>query len=259
MMSAQAQPSENPPKPSTIDAEDVARFSAIAAEWWNPKGKFKPLHEIGPARIQFITRSIEKHFPSTLTTHHSPLTLLDIGCGGGLVAEPMARLGHRVVGIDASEKNIAVASLHAEQSGLSIDYRCTTAEDLLKTEQSFDVVLALEIVEHVADVDLFLHSVTGLLKPGGLLIMSTLNRTAKSYIMAIVGAEYVLRLLPRGTHNWKQFIKPSELVAGLTRCGVNVNEINGLTLNPRKWEWALHPSDFDVNYLLAASKPAIIS
>ncbi|MBA4275050.1 MAG: 3-demethylubiquinone-9 3-O-methyltransferase, partial [Alphaproteobacteria bacterium] len=150
---------------------------------------------------------------------------------------------------------IAVASLHAQQSGLDIRYQATTAEDVAKSEQAFDIVLALEIVEHVADVDLFLRSVTSLVKPGGLLIMSTLNRTAKSYLMAIVGAEYVLRMLPRGTHSWKQFIRPSELAKSVTRCGLNINEIKGLTLDPLKWEWRIHPTDLDVNYLLSAHKP----
>lgn len=252
-MRSQAQPSEKPSQASTIDAADVERFSRIAAEWWDPKGKFKPLHAIGPARIGFIRDSIEAHFPRGPQT--APLTLIDIGCGGGLIAEPMARLGMQVTGIDASEKNIAVASLHAQQSGLDIRYQATTAEDVAKSEQTFDIVLALEIVEHVADVDLFLRSVTSLVKPGGLLIMSTLNRTAKSYLMAIVGAEYVLRMLPRGTHSWKQFIRPSELAKSVTRCGLNINEIKGLTLDPLKWEWRIHPTDLDVNYLLSAYKP----
>ncbi len=257
-MHAQAQPSEISPQPSTVDAADVARFSAIAAEWWDPNGKFKPLHQLNPARIRYIRDTIAAHFtlPSLpLTTHHSPLTLLDVGCGGGLIAEPMARLGMQVTAIDASEKNIAVATLHADQSGLNIDYRATTAEDLASNERAFDVVLALEIVEHVADIELFLRSIAQLVKPGGLVIMSTLNRTTKSYLMAIVGAEYVLRWLPRGTHSWKQFLKPSELSRALTHTGLEVRDITGLVLNPIRWEWELNPRDLDVNYLISAKKP----
>lgn len=259
MAQPQAQPFEKSPQASTVDAGDVERFSRIAAEWWDPKGKFRPLHELNPARIGYIRDTIAAHFGLSsppFTLHSSPLTLLDIGCGGGLIAEPMARLGATVTGVDASEKNIAVAALHAQQAGLAIDYRATTAEGLAATGATFDVVLALEIVEHVADVGLFLRSLAQLVRPGGLLILSTLNRTTKSYLMAIVGAEYVLRLLPRGTHSWQQFIRPSELVRAVTACGLGVGELKGLVLDPRRWQWGIHDHDLDVNYLLTATRPA---
>lgn len=266
---------------STIDNEEIERFSRIADEWWNPVGKFKPLHRINPLRIGYIKEQIlhklrvtsyEKLSPpiesnSQLATHNSPLKgirLLDIGCGGGLISEPMARLGAQVTGIDASEKNIRVASLHAERSGLAIDYRCATAENLLAdihqspppNPQSplFDVVLALEIVEHVASIPAFVQAASGLVKPGGLMIWSSLNRTAKSFALAIVGAEYVLRWLPRGTHSWNKFIKPSELCTHLRHEGMEVLEMTGMVMNPLTFTWELTPKDLSVNYLLAALK-----
>lgn len=233
------------PKTSTVDAEEVEQFSRIAGEWWNPHGKFKPLHEINPVRLSWMQEKI-----GTV----SGKSLLDIGCGGGLVCEPMARLGANVTGIDASEKNIAVAKLHAEQSGLTIDYRATTAEDLAASGTAYDVVLALEIVEHVADVDLFVKSCAQLVKPGGLIIMSTLNRTLKSYAFAIVGAEYVLRWLPRGTHDWKKFLQPAELCRSLQKNNIAITEMTGMVLNPLTWKWHMNPKDLDVNYLVAGKK-----
>jgi 2-polyprenyl-6-hydroxyphenyl methylase/3-demethylubiquinone-9 3-methyltransferase len=255
MSTTQAQSSDTS-KNGTVDAEDVARFSAIAAEWWDPLGKFKPLHAINPVRIAYVRDQILSHFgrPHTVESPLSGLSLLDIGCGGGLVAEPMARLGAQVTGIDASEKNITVASLHAQSGGLNVDYRASTAEALAESGAQYDVVLALEIVEHVADVSLFLRSLATLIKPQGMLVMSTLNRTAKSYLMAIIGAEYVLRLLPRGTHQWQQFIRPSELASGVEKSGLHVQEIKGLVLNPLRNSWHIHPRDLDVNYLLVARK-----
>lgn len=231
-------------KHSTVDPSEIEKFSRIADEWWDPRGKFKPLHDLNPARIEWIRDR----------AHPSGKTLLDIGCGGGLVCEPMARLGAKVTGIDASEKNIKVASLHAEQSGLDIDYRCTAAEELLDSGAQFDVVLALEIVEHVADVPAFIAACAGLVKPGGLLIMSTLNRTVKSYAMAIIGAEYVLRLLPRGTHDWNKFLKPHELHRHMSNSGIEVREMTGLVLNPLAWKWETNPKDLDVNYMLMGCK-----
>jgi len=241
-------------KPSTIDAADVARFSAIASEWWDERGKFAPLHRLNPARIGYLRDQILRHFSrdDQSATPLNNLSLVDIGCGGGLIAEPMARLGATVTGIDASETNINVAALHAESGGLTIHYRATTAEDLASTGATFDVVLALEIIEHVADVDLFYDALKALVKPGGLLILSTLNRTAKSYAMAIIGAEYIMRWLPRGTHQWSQFIKPSEMAASLTRRGLTIHDTSGLVFDPLKWAFTLNPRDLDVNYLMVA-------
>ena len=258
--------------PSTVDAEDVARFSRIAEEWWDENGKFKPLHRLGPVRVRYIRDRVTAHFSRDADALKAldGLSLLDIGCGGGLLCEPMTRMGATVTGIDASDKNIAVAKLHAEKMGLSIDYRYATAEELVARNQllvsdkatsnqqpatSYDIVLALEIVEHVADVPLFLSSCAALVKPGGLLIMSTLNRTAKSFAMAIVGAEYVLRWLPRGTHNWKQFLKPSELCGGIRKTGMGIDHMSGMVFSPFANEWRLHDTDLDVNYLVCAAKP----
>lgn len=242
---------------TTIDAEEVARFSRIAEEWWDENGKFKPLHRLNPLRIGTIRDAACEHFlrDSASATPLSGLKLLDIGCGGGLICEPMARLGAAVTGIDASEKNIAVASLHAEQTATPISYRAATAEALVAEGAQFDMVLALEIIEHVADIDLFYDAACKLVRPGGLLVMSTMNRTAKSYLMAIVGAEYVLRWLPRGTHRWQKFIRPSEMVAALTARGVQVTDIQGLVFDPKTWKFTLNAKDLDVNYLLFAQKP----
>ncbi len=261
---------------TTIKPDEVERFSRIAEEWWDENGKFKPLHRINPLRLQFIRDHACRHFGRNSDTLRmlSGLTLLDIGCGGGLLCEPLTRLGASVTGIDASEKNIKVASLHAEQMGLSIDYRATTPEELSAvrfqlseekgtkpaadsrhlTPPSYDIILALEIIEHVEDVPLFMQSVCALVKPGGLLFMSTLNRTLKSYALAIVGAEYVLRWLPVGTHSWNQFVKPSELAKFLRDNQVSLIEQTGMTFNPIKNRWSLNPGDLDVNYLLVAKK-----
>jgi 2-polyprenyl-6-hydroxyphenyl methylase/3-demethylubiquinone-9 3-methyltransferase len=247
-------------KPTTIDAADVARFSAIAAEWWDVGGKFAPLHRLNPVRIGYLREQVIRHFSARSgvdgqsATPYKNHSLVDIGCGGGLIAEPMARLGASVTGIDASETNIRVAALHAENGGLTIDYRATTAEDLAEAGQQFDVVLALEIIEHVADVELFFDALRALVKPGGILILSTLNRTAKSYAMGIVGAEYVLRWLPRGTHSWKQFLRPSEMARALTARGFTVADTCGLTFSPLTWKFALNPRDLDVNYMMVAVK-----
>lgn len=241
----------------SVDAEDVERFSRIAEEWWDPRGKFRPLHAINPVRLRYLRDQIEAHFGQT-TQNNAPLaglTLIDIGCGGGLISEPMARLGASVTGIDASEKNIAVAGLHAEKMGLSIDYRATTAEALRTQGATFDVVLALEIVEHVADVPFFLETVASLVKPGGLLVMSTLNRTLKSLVMAKFGAEYILRWLPVGTHNWNQFLRPSELIQPLEAHGLTLNDLSGMVFSPLKNEWQIDAKDVEVNYLACFAKP----
>jgi 2-polyprenyl-6-hydroxyphenyl methylase/3-demethylubiquinone-9 3-methyltransferase len=258
----------------TVDTQDVARFSAIAEEWWDENGKFRPLHRIGPVRLKYIRDRAAAHFKRDTEQMKalSGLSVLDIGCGGGLMCEPLARLGAGVTGIDASERNIAVASLHAEKMGLDIEYRRASPEELAARSgergegnldprlstlaPAYDIVLALEVVEHVADVPLFLKACASLVKPGGLLFMSTLNRTIKSYGLAIVGAEYVLRWLPRGTHQWKKFLKPSELCAGLRHEGLVIENMSGMVFNPFKNAWHLSTGDLDVNYLLAAIKPA---
>ena len=240
----------------TIDPEEIARFSALASEWWDPEGKFQPLHRFNPSRLTYIRNQLCKKYCRDVRSMNSlnGLQILDIGCGGGLVAEPLCRMGASVTGIDASAANIATASLHADQNGLSIDYHAASAENLATENVNFDVVLALEIVEHVADVTLFLSSITEMLKPGGYLIMSTLNRTAKSYVFAILGAEYVLRWLPHGTHHWKKFVRPSELTEGLENWGVKITDLTGISYNPLQDEWHLS-RDLKVNYLLSAEKP----
>ena len=243
---------------STVDAEDVARFSRIADEWWDERGKFAPLHRLNPTRLAYLREQIAAHTgrADAGMTPFSGLSLLDIGCGGGLICEPMARLGASVTGIDASEQNIAVARLHAENQGLSIDYRAMPPETLAADNRPFDVVLALEIIEHVADTQAFYDTLKSLVKPGGLLIMSTLNRTAASFAMAIVGAEYVLRWLPKGTHQWSQFLKPSELAGGLTPRGFTITDTCGISYNPLSRAFSLNPRDLRVNYLLTATRDA---
>lgn len=234
---------------STIDPEEIERFSKIAEEWWDEKGKFAPLHSMNPVRIEYIKNQILSNYKS-----FEGLDLLDIGCGGGLISEPMARLGAKVTGIDASVKNVKVASLHAEKMGLVINYQCTTAEDLSASGAKFDVILALEIIEHVADISLFLKSSCQMLKPNGLIVLSTLNRTPKSYVLAIVGAEYVLRLLPIGTHSWKKFLKPSEVCNILEQNNSQIVELMGMVMNPITWKWRLDPKDLAVNYIVVARK-----
>ena len=240
---------------TTIDADEVARFSAMADEWWDPTGKFRPLHKFNPIRLGYIRDRLCAHFdrdPRSLTPLDG-LTLLDVGCGGGLLSEPLARMGAIVTGIDASEKNIGTARAHAARSDVEIDYRCSTAEDLMAAGETFDIVLSLEVVEHVADVDLFLDSCTALVRDGGAMILATLNRTPKAFMFGIVGAEYVMRWLPRGTHDWKKFVRPSELSRGLRRNGVDVLDISGLSFNPLSDEWRVS-GDVSVNYILFATK-----
>jgi 2-polyprenyl-6-hydroxyphenyl methylase/3-demethylubiquinone-9 3-methyltransferase len=241
---------------TTVDPAEIERFSRIAEEWWDPAGKFAPLHQLNPVRIGYIRDRAAAHWRRDALSG-SPLDgldLLDIGCGGGLLSEPMARLGATVTGIDAAERNIATASLHAEGQDLAIDYRATTAESLAEAGKQYDIVLALEIVEHVADVELFLRTCGALVKPGGLLFLSTLNRTAKSWALAIAGAEYVLRWLPRGTHDWKKFLKPSEVVRGLRGGGIDAQEIVGVVYSPLSRAWSLNKADLDVNYMLYGTK-----
>ena len=237
---------------STVDEGEIERFSRIADEWWDPNGKFAPLHHLNPTRLGYIRDRAAGHWQRDPLSGAplQGLSLLDIGCGGGLLCEPMTRLGATVTGIDAAERNIATARLHAEGQGLAIDYRETTAEALATEGRQFDIVLALEIIEHVADIDLFLRSCGQLTKPGGLVFLSTLNRTAKAWALAIAGAEYLLRWLPRGTHDWKKFLKPSEVVRGLRSAGVETQEIVGVVYSPLSRAWSLNKRDLDVNYML---------
>jgi len=229
----------------------------MAAEWWNPEGKFKPLHMLNPCRLDYITSQIAAEFDCDLAAARpfAGLRILDIGCGGGLLAEPMARLGATVVGADAAPRNIPVAQLHAEQSGLAIDYRHTTAEDLAEAGEQFDVVLNMEVVEHVANPQSYLTACRMLLKPGGLMICSTLNRNPKSFVMAIVGAEWVMRWLPKGTHDWSKFITPDELYALLRGAGLDPVDRKGMVFNPVGWSWSLSSRDLSCNYVTASVKP----
>ena len=239
------------PHQTTVDLAEIAKFQAMAAEWWDPNGKFKPLHMLNPCRLDYITSQISAEFNRDLKTHlpFADLRILDIGCGGGLLAEPMARLGADVVGADAAERNIPVAKVHAEQSGLTIDYRYTTAEDMAATGEKFDAVLNMEVVEHVADPLAYLTACKDLLKPGGLHICSTINRNTKSFMMAIVGAEHIMRWLPKGTHDWSKFITPDELFDLMGRAGLNPVDKRGFVFNPLTWGWKLSDRDMSVNYV----------
>lgn len=241
---------------TTIDAEEVANFSRIAAEWWDINGKFKPLHLLNPTRISYLKTQILNHFnlTDTGTEPLKKLTILDVGCGGGLVCEPLTRLGATVTGLDASEENIGIAKEHAEKSGLSIAYLANSVENVAQNKEKYDVVLALEIIEHVADIPLFVESCLGCLKENGVIIFSTLNRTHKSYLLGIIAAEYILRWVPRGTHQWKKFVKPSELVRLLEHNGVKTKDTSGLVYNPLTQEFSLNKHDLDVNYFLTATK-----
>ena len=234
------------------DPSEIAKFEAMAAEWWDPKGKFKPLHMMNPVRLGYITTQIAAEFGRDLKAPlpFEGLRLLDIGCGGGLLSEPMARLGAQVVGADAAAKNIEVARIHADQVGLQIDYRAETAESLLAAGESYDAVLAMEIVEHVADPPGFVASCHDLLRPGGVLVMSTLNRTLRSYGAAIIGAEWVMRWLPRGTHEWQRFVTPDELAEMMQKAGLRVADRRGMVFNPISWGWSLSDRDLSVNYAM---------
>ncbi|MCG8510000.1 MAG: bifunctional 2-polyprenyl-6-hydroxyphenol methylase/3-demethylubiquinol 3-O-methyltransferase UbiG [Rhodospirillales bacterium] len=241
----------------TASPDEIARFSAIADAWWDPEGEFKPLHRLNPVRLAFIREQVAAHFsrPPESARPFEGLTLLDIGCGGGLLAEPMRRLGAEVTGIDAAEKSVGVARLHAERSGLDIDYLCAPPEEFTQTAgRQFDIVLNMDVVEHVADLDAFLAAGAGLIKPGGAIVVSTVNRTLKSLALAKIGAEYILRWLPAGTHDWRKFVRPSELANALRPAGVEVAALSGMTYNPLRDRWG--PSrDLSVNYLLFGIKP----
>ncbi|HUA52165.1 MAG TPA: bifunctional 2-polyprenyl-6-hydroxyphenol methylase/3-demethylubiquinol 3-O-methyltransferase UbiG [Candidatus Sulfotelmatobacter sp.] len=238
---------------ASVDPDEVARFAALADDWWDPTGRFRPLHRFNPVRLSFIRDRLIRHFHRD-TAALEPLTglrVLDIGCGGGLVAEPIARLGATVVGIDATAKNVEVARRHAAEAGLAIDYRCASAETLVAEGARFDVILNLEVVEHVVALEPFIGACGKLAAPGGAMIVATLNRTAKAWALAIVGAEYVLGWLPRGTHRWEKFVRPSELAAALRRSGFEIGELAGVGYNPLAGEWSLS-RDLAVNYMVFA-------
>ncbi len=241
-------------KISTINRGEIDKFSKIANEWWDPEGKFKPLHKFNPIRIQYIKENITKHF--NINKKNLPLRnlkILDIGCGGGLLSEPMSRLGAKVTGIDASEKNIKIANAHLKKSKLKINYICASPESLKTTKEQFDVILNMEIVEHVEDVELFIKKSSELLKKKGLMFVATLNKTLKSYIFAIVGAEYILRWLPIGTHEWEKFVEPSKLIEYGKRNSLKLEKINGMKFNPLNNKWNIS-EDKSVNYIAEFKK-----
>jgi 2-polyprenyl-6-hydroxyphenyl methylase/3-demethylubiquinone-9 3-methyltransferase len=240
---------------SSIDTAEIERFSKLASTWWDPRGPMAPLHKLNPVRLGYIRDRATAHFgrdPKKLDCLKG-LRMLDIGCGAGILSEPLARLGATMVGADPSEENIAVASAHAEDNGVEVDYRATTAEALAAASEKFDVVLAMEVVEHVNDVGEFVATCASMVKPGGLMIAATLNRTLKSFALAIVGAEYVLRWLPRGTHQWDKFVTPQELERAIESTGLNVTGERGVIYNPFADRWQIS-SDMDVNYMLVAER-----
>ncbi|HLO74877.1 MAG TPA: bifunctional 2-polyprenyl-6-hydroxyphenol methylase/3-demethylubiquinol 3-O-methyltransferase UbiG [Magnetospirillum sp.] len=237
----------------TASTDEVARFTAMAEAWWDPWGKFKPLHKFNPVRLGFMRRKLAEHFgrDADAARPFEGLTLLDVGCGGGLLSEPLARMGFTVTGVDAGDKNIGVAKVHAEQSGLAIDYRIGGPEDV--EPASYDVVLTMEVIEHVPDPSRFIALAAGAAKPGGAFMGATLNRTTKSYALAVMGAEYILRWLPAGTHDWRKFVKPSEFAGFLRAAGVEVRDLKGMAYVPFRDEWH-ETTDLDVNYMLFGVK-----
>lgn len=244
-----------PPGAVTALPDEVARFQEAADAWWDPKGEFRPLHALNPVRVAYIRDHLCRRWNRDASAERplAGLRVLDIGCGGGLVAEPMARLGARVVGIDAGERNVAAAARHAESMGLAIRYRCAGPEDMIQERERFDVVLALEVVEHVADLGAFVAAAAALLAPGGAMALSTINRTLKSLALAKVAAEYVFGWLPVGSHDWRKFVRPPELARGLRDHGLAVVDVRGMTYDPLRGRWALSP-DLGVNYLAFAEK-----
>ena len=240
---------------STVNAQEIRQFDSLGDKWWDESGPMRPLHKLNPVRLAYIKEVICERFASSRAAKNlQNLKIADIGCGGGLLTEPLTRLGAAVTGVDAGKENIKVAKAHAKTVGLEIEYLATTAEALAATGRKFDIVTALEIVEHVDNVDVFIKALAQLVKPGGLLIMSTPNRTPKSYMLGIIAAEYILRWLPVGTHDWKKFMKPSELAAHITANGLDITDIRGMTFNPLANEFALSKTDVSVNYLMTAVK-----
>ncbi len=248
MMSEQNSPS--------VDPSELEKFAAMAASWWDPSGAFKPLHQLAPIRLGFIRDEVDVHFDLPDRADSNPfkgLRILDVGCGGGLLSEPMARLGGTVTGLDAETKNIEAARVHAEGMGLDIDYRVCTAEELAASGAEFDLILNMEVVEHVADISSFLSACATLLAPNGLTIVSTINRTVKAFALAVVGAEYVLHWLPRGTHDWRKFVKPSELARAMRPHGLALGTLSGVVYRPLNGSWGLS-RDLSVNYMSAFSR-----
>lgn len=242
---------------TTVDKDQVEWFSRMAAEWWSPTGKFKPLHKFNPIRLAYLREHICAHFGRDASAHQplAGLRVLDIGCGGGLLSEPMARMGATVIGADPSEKNIGIASTHAAETGVTVDYRAVTAEHLAEAGEMFDVVLNMEVVEHVADVDLFIKSCASMVKPDGLMFIATINRTFKAGALAIFAAENILRWLPRGTHQYEKLVRPEEIEKPLSESGMQVIHRTGVFFNPLQDRWNLS-SDMDVNYMLLAKRGA---
>lgn len=249
MAGAAAGPAEG----ASVDQEEIAKFAALAEAWWDPEGEFRPLHRLNPVRLAFIRDGACGHFGREAAGARplAGLEVLDLGCGGGLLSEPLARLGARVTGIDADAQSVRIAAGHAEDCGLAIAYLESTAEELAATGRRFDLVVSMEVVEHVRDVEGFLAAACALVKPGGALALATLNRTPKAFLLAVVGAEYLLRWLPRGTHDWRRFLRPSELTRTLRRNGVTVRELTGVSYNPLSDQWR-RSRDLDVNYMLFA-------
>src|SRR4051812_28382308 len=241
---------------TTVDPAEIQKFERMATEWWNPDGKFGALHKFNPVRLGYIRDIVVAQFRRDAKTGKAlaGLRLLDIGCGGGILSEPLARLGAEVTGVDPSKTNIEVARLHAQRSGLAIDYRATTAEALVAAGERFDVVLAMEVVEHVTDMRVFLAAAAALLKPGGLLFVATINRTPKAFALVIVGAEYLLRWLPRGTHDYAKLVRPAELEAALTAVGLTILDRSGVRYNPLTDRWS-RSTGMDVNYMVVAMNP----
>ena len=241
-------------KPHSVDPAEIAKFSAMAAEWWDPSGKFAPLHKFNPVRLKFIRETCAVHFgrDAKALRPFEGLSLLDIGCGGGLLSEPMAKMAFAVMGADPSEKNIGTARAHAATLGVAVDYRIADAETLAEERRQFDVVLNMEVVEHVADLRGYLATCAGLVKPGGLMFVATINKTLKALALAKVAAEYILGWLPPGTHDWNRFVEPARLHAMLEDAGLNVLKTQGVVFDPLGWDWRLS-SDSDVNYMVVAS------